>query len=189
MYKKPIIGSDKPVGVISFPIKDLQGTPGEKSASQWYKLSHPKSQLSTGGDIVISEQAEGAKDLGEVRLQFLYTAPEVKEIEFKGIALEGSWDAKTNGGNILNNINWFKNTQYLLTVGSASSVSFVLHNKESAAPRATFYVLKYNDDFYKGKPITFFSNDDIVKAGDNLAPVFGTHGKQANKNKSTKAKY
>ena len=176
-YKKPIIGSDKPVGAISFPIKDLQSTPGEKSPSQWYKLAPPKSQLSSGGDIVIAEQPDGGKEIGEVRLQFLYTPPEVKEIEFKGIVLEGSWDEKTNGGNIINNIDWMKNTQFLLTVGSASSVSIVLHNKESGAPQATFYVLKYDDDFYKGKPLTFFSNDDIVKAGDNLAPVFGSHGK------------
>lgn len=136
----------------------------------------------SSGAIEVTAVADDKSAVGAVRLQLLVRTPEPEALPHKGIAHEGEWRAGLNGGNIIANPWWYENPQYLLTVGSASTVTISLNQPADANEQATFYVLRYNDALYRGRRKPLFNVDDVVKIeGDFLSPVFAANVEQAYK--------
>jgi hypothetical protein len=126
--------------------------------------------------------AAGKQIVGYVRLQLLVRTPEPEPIARKGISFDGEWKERLNGGNIIGNTYWYENPQYLLTVGSPTTVTVSLRQPAEKNEQATLYVLRYDDAVYRGRRKPAFHLDDIVKIeGDFLSPVFGANVEQAYK--------
>eukprot|EP01105_Mastigella_eilhardi_P017617 TRINITY_DN4054_c0_g1_i2.p1 TRINITY_DN4054_c0_g1~~TRINITY_DN4054_c0_g1_i2.p1 ORF type:complete len:452 (-),score=128.68 TRINITY_DN4054_c0_g1_i2:127-1482(-) len=95
----------------------------------------------------------------------------------KGITVEGEWTEELSMGNISSNPLWFKNPQFLLTVSKSCTVELELQQPANAEEPISFYVLNYDNDFFKGKPMTVMKLDNVVKLDDSaLCPLFKLAG-------------
>jgi len=196
-WEKAFIGHDKARATISIPVSAIDHAPfgtTDLPAAQWYPLIKPDMKaINSGVQISAAKPPEAVSDdklvtpaadsgiVGYARLQMLVADPEKEKApEPVGIILDGKWDENTNAGNINRNPNWYENPQFLLTVGTATEVTIGLVQDEAKNNPATFYVIRYNDDLFDGRRLTYYVNEDLVTIGtsDIPCPNFGVNIRQ-----------
>ena len=129
-------------------------------------------------DKKIPKTKKPGDKVGQIRMQIYICTPFVEKVVLPGIAYDGEWHDRMNGGNIVGNPFWAENPQYLLTVGCSTRVTITLAQPRDHNTQATFYVLRYDDSKFAGRRITYFAKEDIVHVDDTefLAPSFAVRG-------------
>eukprot|EP00727_Mastigamoeba_balamuthi_P002761 m51a1_g12482 putative calpain-like cysteine protease (700) ;mRNA; r:902-4315 len=199
-WRKKLLGADKPNGYFAISLNQIARAPHPKKEPEWYSLVEVQKKIlkagASGTDFVaggvVEDEGEGApaegqagsepeksprpagEEVGKIRLQLFLHTPEPEKPKLKGIILDGEWKQGLNAGQILANPCWYENPQYLLTVSSKREVVISLLMPDEKAEPATFYVVKYDDAFYKGRRKTVLNVEDIVPLeGDYLCPPTG----------------
>ena len=125
-----------------------------------------------------SKKKKPGDKVGQLRMQVYICTPFVEKVVLPGIAYDGAWHDRMNGGNIVGNPFWAENPQYLLTVGCSTRVTITLAQPRDHNTQATFYVLHYDDSKFAGRRLPYFDKEDIIHVDDTeyLAPSFATRG-------------
>ncbi|KAH3765789.1 hypothetical protein Pelo_2324 [Pelomyxa schiedti] len=177
--KKSLFG-ESVSGYSNIPVAEIikAGTP----VSQWYRLEKPSKAKVTNS--VLPTQSEGGpkKGEGEVRLQISFEAAPPEKIPVKGIAIDAEFSELLSGGNIISNPRWYNNPQFLLTVLKPCDIEIICH-QPPCEEQISFYILRYDNDFYKGRRKTAFQIDEIFKVehGSALCPTH-SHDVQVKEN-------
>jgi hypothetical protein len=193
-WKKKFIGADRPCGYYAVNINSLPRAPNPKKEPEWHTLVGPpknviKAGLS-GGDVISSSTETAAaaaaeqksprptgEEVGKIRLQMYLHLPAAEKQAIKGITLQGEWKDGLNGGALVANPIWYQNPQFLLTLSAAKDITITLAQDTVEKPEpTTFYLLRYDDAFYKGRRKAVFYVDEAVKLaadGEFLSPVPG----------------
>lgn len=175
-FKRSMIGliSDKAVGFLQIPVEKLLA---KETPAEWYPL-HP---VPKGYDENVMMEVKDAdaddgkkgKKKGQVRLEFQFIENVVEEEKIEGKRCEGEWTEGMSGGLITSSAAWYDNPQFLLTVAKETEITVHLRQDDKKA-RATFFVLKYDNDIYLGRRITSFTTGDIKKVErDFMSPIVG----------------
>ena len=175
-FKRSLIGfiSDKAVGYLQIPVEKLLA---KETPAEWYPLHPVPKGYDENVMMEVKAEDEGnekkGKKRGQVRLEFQFIENVVEEEKIEGKRCEGEWTEEMSGGLITSSATWYDNPQFLLTVAKESEITVHLLQEDKKA-RATFFILKYDNDVFLGRRVTSFTTSDIKKVDrDFMSPIVG----------------